>query len=81
MPGDASPDTVAGLFSVGWGFQFVGHVFEGKKPSFVEDKRNLLIGLMWWSQKVGFDLVRTQTEDAERRGLKTAQPASDYAHA
>jgi uncharacterized membrane protein YGL010W len=63
----------AGLFTVGWGFQFVGHAFEGKKPSFVEDKRSLLIGAMWWSQKVGLDLVRTSTEDAERRGLTPAQ--------
>ncbi len=43
----------AGLFSVGWTFQFVGHAFEGKKPSFVEDKRALVIGLMWWAEKSG----------------------------
>ena len=49
-----------GLFSVGWGFQFAGHVFEGKKPSFVEDKRALVVGALWWTQKVGLDLVRTQ---------------------
>jgi uncharacterized membrane protein YGL010W len=63
----------AGLFTVGWGFQFVGHAFEGKKPSFVEDKRSFLVGAMWWSQKVGLDLVRTADQDAERRGLKSAQ--------
>ncbi len=34
----------AGMFTVGWGFQFVGHYFEGKKPSFVDDKRDLIIG-------------------------------------
>jgi uncharacterized membrane protein YGL010W len=49
-----------GMFGVGWGFQFAGHAFEGKPPSFVEDRRQLLVGLMWWSQKVGLDLVRTQ---------------------
>lgn len=43
----------AGLFTVGWGFQFVGHAFEGKKPSFVGDKRNLLVGVLWWAEKVG----------------------------
>jgi uncharacterized membrane protein YGL010W len=48
----------AALFSVGWGFQFAGHAFEGKKPSFVDDKRQLLVGLMWWSQKAGLNLVR-----------------------
>ena len=63
----------AGLFTVGWTFQFVGHAFEGKKPSFVEDKRSLLVGAMWWSQKVGLDLFRTGDEDAERRGLKPAK--------
>ncbi|MCG8311838.1 MAG: DUF962 domain-containing protein [Pseudomonadales bacterium] len=46
------------MFTVGWGFQFVGHMFEGKKPSFVDDKRQLLVGLMWWSQKVGLKLVK-----------------------
>lgn len=46
------------LFAVGWGFQFVGHFYEGKKPSFVDDKRQLLVGLMWWSQKVGLKLVK-----------------------
>ncbi len=41
------------MFSVGWGFQFAGHLFEGKKPSFVDDKRQLLVGAMWWSEKTG----------------------------
>ena len=31
----------AAMFTTGWGFQFVGHAFEGKKPSFVEDRRSL----------------------------------------
>ncbi|HEY2513292.1 MAG TPA: DUF962 domain-containing protein [Polyangiaceae bacterium] len=42
------------MFTVGWGFQFVGHVFEGKKPSFVDDKRNFLVGALWWLKKNGF---------------------------
>jgi uncharacterized membrane protein YGL010W len=46
----------ATMFSVGWGFQFVGHVFEGKKPSFVDDKRNLLVGLLWWMKKAGVNV-------------------------
>ncbi|HET8705346.1 MAG TPA: DUF962 domain-containing protein [Pseudomonadales bacterium] len=45
------------LFTVGWSFQFAGHFFEGKKPSFVNDKRQLLVGAMWWTQKVGLNLV------------------------
>lgn len=43
----------AGMFTVGWGFQFAGHLFEGKKPSFVNDKRSLLIGLLWCLEKYG----------------------------
>ena len=46
----------AGMFTVGWAFQFAGHAFEGKKPSFVDDKRALLVGLLWWAEKSG--LVR-----------------------
>jgi uncharacterized membrane protein YGL010W len=42
-----------GMFTTGWGFQFVGHYFEGKKPSFVDDKRNLVVGLLWWMKKMG----------------------------
>lgn len=47
----------ASMFSIGWGFQFVGHYFEGKPPSFVSDKRSLIIGLLWWAKKVGLDVV------------------------
>lgn len=46
----------ATMFTVGWGFQFAGHVFEGKKPSFVDDKRSLLIGAMWCAEKYGFKI-------------------------
>ncbi len=46
------------LFGVGWGFQFVGHCFEGKKPSFVEDWRFHIVGLLWWTKKVGLNLLK-----------------------
>lgn len=46
----------AGMFTVGWGFQFVGHWFEGKKPSFVDDKRSLLIGVLWCLEKYGMKI-------------------------
>lgn len=48
----------AAMFTTGWTFQFVGHAFEGKKPSFVDDKRNLLVGLLWWFEKVGAPLAK-----------------------
>jgi uncharacterized membrane protein YGL010W len=47
----------AGMFTVGWACQFIGHAFEGKKPSFVSDKRSLVIGVLWWTKKVGLNLV------------------------
>lgn len=53
-----------GLFTVGWTFQFVGHVFEGKKPSFVEDKRALVVGLMWWAEKSGLLKLETSGDVA-----------------
>jgi len=49
----------AGMFTVGWTFQFVGHAFEGKKPSFVEDKRALVVGLLWWAEKIGVSKLET----------------------
>lgn len=48
------------MFSVGWTFQFVGHAFEGKKPSFVEDKRALLVGLLWWAEKTMPSLLKLE---------------------
>lgn len=50
----------AAMFTTGWTFQFVGHAFEGKKPSFVDDKRALVVGVLWWTKKMGLDLVETR---------------------
>jgi uncharacterized membrane protein YGL010W len=36
------------LFVFMWILQFVGHKIEGKKPSFFEDLRYLLVGPAWW---------------------------------
>ncbi len=54
----------ASMFAVGWGFQFVGHYYEGKKPSFVDDKRNLLVGLLWWLKKTGVPIELTDLASA-----------------
>ena len=35
------------MFGAGWALQFVGHYFEGKKPSFTRDLRYLAIGPVW----------------------------------
>ncbi|ASJ40611.1 DUF962 domain-containing protein [Vibrio vulnificus] len=40
-------EMAVGLLIVLWIFQFVGHKIEGKKPSFFEDLKFLLIGPVW----------------------------------
>jgi uncharacterized membrane protein YGL010W len=45
-----------GLFVVGWVFQLVGHVFEGKKPAFVDDLAGLLLGPLFVVAEAGFAL-------------------------
>jgi uncharacterized membrane protein YGL010W len=49
----------AGLFLVGWSFQFLGHaVFERRRPAFVDDLSQTLIGPMFVVAKllVGLDM-------------------------
>ena len=36
------------LFIFMWVLQFIGHKIEGKKPSFFDDLRFLLVGPAWW---------------------------------
>ena len=36
-----------GFFAVGWGIQFIGHYYEGKKPAFADDIVGLLVGPMF----------------------------------
>ena len=36
-----------GIFVVAWIGQFIGHNIEGKKPSFLDDLRYLLVGPAW----------------------------------
>ena len=43
---------VAGLFAMGWIFQFVGHAIEQKPPEFFKDWRFLLVGVRWWLARV-----------------------------
>lgn len=40
------------LFVITWVFQFVGHKIEGKKPSFLDDLRFLLIGPLFLLAKL-----------------------------
>ncbi len=59
----------ASMFTVGWGFQFLGHYFEGNDPAFFSDRRSLVIGVIWCAQKAG--LV-----DIEVEGAAKPRPAS-----
>lgn len=51
-----APPIGVGLFTAGWTLQFIGHAFEGKKPSFTRDLRYLAIGPVWvaveWAELV-----------------------------
>ena len=40
-------ETSVVVFVIAWVGQFVGHMIEGKRPSFFEDVRFLLIGPLW----------------------------------
>lgn len=40
------------LFVVGWIFQFVGHMFEGKKPTFFSNPVYLLVGPIYFLRKL-----------------------------
>jgi uncharacterized membrane protein YGL010W len=62
------------LFSVGWGFQFVGHYFEGKPPSFVSDRRSLVIGALWCLEKYGLKL--TEQMDVSEPNRRTSSDAA-----
>lgn len=39
--------TSAAMFTLGWAGQFIGHGFEGRRPSFLRDLRFLLVGPLW----------------------------------
>lgn len=41
-----------GVFVVAWIGQFIGHMFEGRRPSFLTDLQYLLIGPLWTLSKL-----------------------------
>jgi uncharacterized membrane protein YGL010W len=43
-----------GLFVIGWGIQFLGHYFEGRKPAFVDDIMGLVIGPLFVLAELAF---------------------------
>nr|MDQ2681661.1 DUF962 domain-containing protein [Candidatus Eremiobacteraeota bacterium] len=49
-----------GVFILGWGFQLIGHRFEGKKPKFLTNMIYLLIGPLYMFGEVFTDLTRSR---------------------
>lgn len=62
-----------GLFIVGWIIQFIGHVFEGRKPAFVDDIVGLVIGPLFVAAELAFLLgLRHDLQEAiEKRAGPT----------
>lgn len=80
----------ASLFVGGWAIQFVGHMFEGKKPAFLDDLRGLLDGPLFLVAEAAFavGLFPELKEEVERRAgplrwgkaepsIVAAQPATN----
>ena len=64
-----------GLFVVGWVIQFIGHVFEGRKPAFVDDIIGLLIGPLFVVCEVLFFAgLRRDVADAIEQELGAKLP-------
>jgi uncharacterized membrane protein YGL010W len=71
-----------GVFTVGWVIQFVGHIFEGKKPAFVDDLIGLLVGPLFVVAEVGFALgLASNLEERveERAGPTHSGQQDDHA--
>lgn len=73
-----------GSFTVGWTFQFIGHVWEGRKPAFIDDIRGLLVGPMFVTAEVWFalgggkslqDQIEAQAGPVSRRTPRPTEPA------
>lgn len=54
FPAGAVLAIAAALFAIGWALQFWGHRFEGMKPAFYDDAKQLLIGPLFVCAEVFF---------------------------
>jgi uncharacterized membrane protein YGL010W len=50
----------ASMLAVGSCLQAIGHACEGKRPAFVDDRRNVIVGLLWWLDEVGLSVKTTE---------------------
>ncbi len=46
-PALTSMPVMASVFAIAWVGQFIGHQIEGRRPSFIDDLRFLLVGPLW----------------------------------
>ncbi len=69
-----------GMFVVGWIFQLLGHVYEGKKPAFVDDLTGLIIGPLFVVAEVGFAMglgAEIEKQIEQRAGpIRSLKPQS-----
>lgn len=57
-----------GLFVLGWIFQFIGHAFEGNKPSFFSNPVYLVIGPLWTLRRVlGLEAKKPAVQQTEQQ--------------
>lgn len=66
------------LFVVGWVIQFVGHIFEGRKPAFVDDISGLIVGPLFVVTEAAFLLglrPELQAQIEQRAGPTRSGPA------
>ena len=62
-----------GLFVAGWIIQFIGHIFEGRKPAFFDDLMGLAIGPLFVMAEAGFLLGLRKEVEAE---ISSAAPGN-----
>lgn len=68
-------------FVVGWAAQLVGHVFEGRKPAFLDDLVGLLIGPLFLVAEVAFALgLRREVQAAMRHPSPSSRGGTSDAH-
>jgi uncharacterized membrane protein YGL010W len=64
QPTGAWLGTGIAMFVIGWAIQFVGHAWEGRKPAFVDDVLQLVVGPLFVVAEAAFALgLRKPLED------------------
>ncbi len=70
-----------GSFVVGWVLQFIGHLYEGRKPAFVDDLVGLLVGPMFVVLEAGASLGTFKTLAAQVQAHAGPTRVRHLAHA